>query len=50
MLKTHAWRVKRRGMGHGVIDWLAVDLRRDFPEMTGLSPRNLKYMRAFSVP
>jgi predicted nuclease of restriction endonuclease-like (RecB) superfamily len=31
-----------------VIDRLAADLRRDFPEMTGLSPRNLKYMRAFA--
>jgi len=31
-----------------VIDRLATDLRRDFPEMTGLSPRNLKYMRAFA--
>jgi predicted nuclease of restriction endonuclease-like (RecB) superfamily len=24
------------------------DLRRDFPDMTGLSARNLKYMRAFA--
>jgi predicted nuclease of restriction endonuclease-like (RecB) superfamily len=31
-----------------VIDRLAADLRRDFPEMTGLSPRNLEYMRAFA--
>ncbi|MDK1477815.1 DUF1016 N-terminal domain-containing protein [Sinorhizobium sp. 6-117] len=31
-----------------MIDRLAADLRRDFPEMTGLSPRNLKYMRAFA--
>jgi predicted nuclease of restriction endonuclease-like (RecB) superfamily len=30
-----------------VIDRLAADLRRDFPEKTGLSPRNLKHMRAF---
>jgi predicted nuclease of restriction endonuclease-like (RecB) superfamily len=27
---------------------LAQDLRRDFPDMTGLSSRNLKYMRAFA--
>src|SRR5580704_14111948 len=36
------------GWGARVIDRLAADLRRDFPEMTGLSPRNLKYMRAFT--
>ena len=27
---------------------LASDLRREFSDMTGLSPRNLKYMRAFA--
>jgi predicted nuclease of restriction endonuclease-like (RecB) superfamily len=36
------------GWGARIIDRLAEDLRRDFPEMTGLSPRNLKYMRAFA--
>jgi len=36
------------GWGAGVIDRLAKDLRRDFPEMTGLSARNLKYMRSFA--
>ncbi len=36
------------GWGTRVIDRLEIDLRRDFPEMTGLSPRNLKYMRAFA--
>jgi predicted nuclease of restriction endonuclease-like (RecB) superfamily len=36
------------GWGARVIDRLARDLRRDFPEMTGLSARNLKYMRAFA--
>jgi predicted nuclease of restriction endonuclease-like (RecB) superfamily len=36
------------GWGAKVIDRLAYDLKRDFPEMTGLSPRNLKYMRAFA--
>lgn len=36
------------GWGTAVIDRLARDLRRDFPEITGLSPRNLKYMRAFA--
>jgi predicted nuclease of restriction endonuclease-like (RecB) superfamily len=36
------------GWGTKVIDRLAADLRRSFPEMTGLSARNLKYMRAFA--
>ena len=36
------------GWGARVIDRLAADLRRDFPEMTGLSSRTLKYMRAFA--
>ncbi len=36
------------GWGARVIDRLADDLRREFPEITGLSPRNLKYMRAFA--
>jgi predicted nuclease of restriction endonuclease-like (RecB) superfamily len=31
-----------------VIDRLAADLRSAFPEMSGFSPRNLKYMRAFA--
>jgi predicted nuclease of restriction endonuclease-like (RecB) superfamily len=34
--------------GAKVIDRLAADLRHEFPEMRGLSPRNLKYMRAFA--
>jgi predicted nuclease of restriction endonuclease-like (RecB) superfamily len=36
------------GWGARVIDRLAADLRRDFREMTGLSARNLRYMRAFA--
>lgn len=36
------------GWGTRVIDRLATDLTLDFPEMTGLSPRSLKYMRAFA--
>ncbi len=31
-----------------MIDRLAADLRSAFPEMSGFSPRNLKYMRAFA--
>jgi predicted nuclease of restriction endonuclease-like (RecB) superfamily len=41
-------RQSEAGWGARIIDRLAADLRRDFPEMTGLSPRNLKYMRAFA--
>jgi predicted nuclease of restriction endonuclease-like (RecB) superfamily len=37
------------GWGAKVIDRLAVDLRQEFPEMKGFSPRNLKYMRAFAA-
>ncbi|MCP4674221.1 MAG: DUF1016 domain-containing protein [Deltaproteobacteria bacterium] len=37
------------GWGAKVIDQLATDLRREFPGMKGLSPRNLKYMRAFAA-
>ena len=40
-------RQEQEGWGAKVIDRLGADLRRAFPEMTGLSPRNLKYMRAF---
>jgi predicted nuclease of restriction endonuclease-like (RecB) superfamily len=31
-----------------VIDRLAHDLHKAFPDMKGFSPRNLKYMRAFA--
>ena len=36
------------GWGTKVIDRLAGDLHGAFPSMKGLSPRNLKYMRAFA--
>jgi predicted nuclease of restriction endonuclease-like (RecB) superfamily len=39
--RTHGWGAK-------VIDRLAADLRRAFPDMRGVSGRNLKYMRAFA--
>ncbi|MDB5100499.1 MAG: hypothetical protein JWM80_4920 [Cyanobacteria bacterium RYN_339] len=37
------------GWGSKVVDRLAADLRVAFPGMTGLSPRNLKYMRTFAA-
>lgn len=50
------WQIGRRilerqaeeGWGAKVIDRLAVDLRRAFPDVSGFSARNLKYMRAFA--
>jgi predicted nuclease of restriction endonuclease-like (RecB) superfamily len=38
---------QKEGWGTKVIDRLAEDLSRAFPEITGFSARNLKYMRAF---
>lgn len=37
------------GWGAKVIDRLSTDLRGEFPEMRGLSPRNLRYMRVFAM-
>ncbi|MDD4539946.1 MAG: PDDEXK nuclease domain-containing protein, partial [Lentisphaeria bacterium] len=36
------------GWGARVIDRLSADLRNEFPDMQGLSPRNLLFMRAFA--
>jgi predicted nuclease of restriction endonuclease-like (RecB) superfamily len=41
-------RQNQDGWGAKVIDQIASDLREAFPEMKGLSLRNLKYMRAFA--
>jgi len=41
-------RQRRHGWGAKVVDRLARDLRRAFPDQKGFSPRNLKYMRAFA--
>jgi predicted nuclease of restriction endonuclease-like (RecB) superfamily len=41
-------RQDRESCGAKVIDRLAADLKRSFPDMRGFSPRNLKYMRAFA--
>lgn len=42
-------RRQRAGWGTKIIDLLSVDLVRNFPEMRALSPRNLRYMRAFAA-
>ncbi len=39
---------KKEGWGTKVIDRLTKDLKSSFPDMKGLSPRNIKYMRAFA--
>ncbi len=41
-------RQERESWGTKVIDRLAADLKRAFPDTRGFSPRNLKYMRAFA--
>lgn len=47
--RTIMERQGREGWGARVIDRLSADLQKRFPDMTGLSPRNLKYMRAFAA-
>lgn len=39
---------KNEGWGAKVIDRLSTDLKEAFPEMSGFSARNLKYMRKFA--
>ena len=39
----------REGWGAKVIDRISANLREAYPEMSGLSPRNLKYMRSFAA-
>lgn len=41
-------RQEAQGWGSKVIDKLSADLRVSFPDMTGFSVRNLKYMRAIA--
>jgi predicted nuclease of restriction endonuclease-like (RecB) superfamily len=50
------WRIGRsillqeqqQGWGAEVVVRLAQDLRQDFPTLTGFSPRNMRYMKAFA--
>jgi predicted nuclease of restriction endonuclease-like (RecB) superfamily len=41
-------RQQEQGWGAKIIDQLAKDLKREFPDVRGFSSRNLKYMRAFA--
>ncbi len=47
--KTILYRQQQEGWGAKIIDRLSQDLRNSFPDMSGFSPRNLKYMRAFAA-
>ena len=39
---------EEEGWGAKVIDRIAKDLKEEFPDMSGFSPRNIKYMRKFA--
>lgn len=41
-------RQRRLGWGAGVIDQIARDLQREFPDSTGFSARNIRFMRRFA--
>ena len=41
-------RQRNEGWGIKVIDRMSTDLKTEYPDMTGFSPRNLKYMRRFA--
>lgn len=41
-------RQEKFGWGAKVVDQVAADLKKEFPEMSGFSSRNVKYMRAFA--
>ncbi|WP_223408094.1 DUF1016 N-terminal domain-containing protein [Occultella gossypii] len=43
-------RQRTAGWGHKVIDRLAADLKREFPDQRGWSPSNLKNMRRITEP
>lgn len=47
--RTILERQAREGWGAKVIDRLSADLREAFPDMSGLSSRNLRYMRDFAA-
>lgn len=46
--KVVSEQAKKANWGARVIEKLAQDLRNEFPDMSGLSFRNIKYMRQFA--
>ncbi len=46
--KAIAGMESEQGWGAKTVEKLSIDLKTSFPEMKGLSPRNLRYMRDFS--
>lgn len=42
-------RQETQGWGAKIVDRISADLKIEFPDTEGFSPRNLKYMRAFAV-
>ncbi len=46
---TIAQQERSEGWGAKTVERLSADLRDEFPDMQGLSPRNLRYMRDFAV-
>lgn len=46
--KTIQEQCEVEGWGSRVIDRLSADLKKEYPEMKGFSPRNLKYMQRFA--
>ena len=46
--KTILEKQGKEGWGAKVIDRMAQDLKDAFPDMSGFSPRNIKYMRKFA--
>jgi predicted nuclease of restriction endonuclease-like (RecB) superfamily len=41
-------RQQQAGWGSKIVDRISKDLKREFPDMKGFSPRNLQYMRALA--
>lgn len=47
--QTISWQEKFEGWGAKVVETLSKDLSTEFPDLKGLSSRNLRYMRDFAV-
>lgn len=42
-------RQSAQGWGAKIVDRLSLDLKKEFPDVRGFSPRNLRYMKEFSA-